>query len=722
MTLSFDLSQFYETYFEESQELLENMENLLLAIDLDEPDKEECNAIFRAAHSIKGGAATFEMADMVRVTHIMESLLDRIRKDEERLTERHVNVFLQAKDLLKQQLHAHRNKAPLDEDAALEVMCELQELASGKGVAVSSRQEVQLSTEVSVQAGLTAEVQGQAASSERPTAAQGASFFRLDIPESAESDFKTLFVEQWAKQREVSEHLPDGKVRLKLETDLNEEDLLAICSFLIDPELIKIVRESPQDGAVGQTEPVGSTAGAEPVVGLEAECLGVFESVDLSNSTSVQAHKPSTPQTHGGAPVDGKPASVASKAAKASSQDSPSSSGQDSHSIRVSLDKIDQLINLAGELVITQAMIDQHANGLDPAVYESLINNFATLARNTRDLQEAIMSIRMMPIESVFSRFPRMTRELSAKLGKQIRLVTQGGATELDKGLIERITDPLTHLIRNAIDHGLEPPEIRRSVGKSEVGTLLLSAAHEGGNIIIEVSDDGAGLNRERILAKAHENGLSLSDEASDEDVWQIIFAPGFSTCSEVTDVSGRGVGMDVVKRNIAAMGGRVDIHSVRGQGSTFRISLPLTLAILEGMSVRTGEEIYILPLANVIESLRPNAENTWGVTGKGRLIRVRGEYLPLIPLYEVFGIEARFTKPTDGIVVVLESEGKKAALFVDNLVGQQQVVVKNIESNYRRIPGISGATILGDGNVSLILNVPSLLKIGGNPTRSATL
>jgi len=391
------------------------------------------------------------------------------------------------------------------------------------------------------------------------------------------------------------------------------------------------------------------------------------------------------------------------------------SGGQESTSIRVNLEKVDQLINLVGELVITQAMIDQHAGGLDATVHESLLNSFATLARNSRDLQEAIMSIRMMPMDFVFSRFPRMSRELAAKLGKQVKLVTQGGATELDKGLIERITDPLTHLVRNAIDHGLETPSIRRAAGKSETGVLLLSAAHEGGNIIIEVSDDGAGLNRERIVAKARDNGLAMPDEMSDEEVWQVIFAPGFSTCAEVTDVSGRGVGMDVVKRNISAMGGSVDIRSTRGQGSTFKISLPLTLAILEGMSVKTGEEIYILPLASVIESLKPAAESTRGITGKGRVIRVREEYLPLIPMHEVFGIEARYTDPQDGIVVVLEAEGKKAALLVDSLVGQQQVVVKNIESNYRRISGISGATILGDGNVSLILDVPSLLRMGSH-------
>ena len=321
------------------------------------------------------------------------------------------------------------------------------------------------------------------------------------------------------------------------------------------------------------------------------------------------------------------------------------------------------------------------------------------------------MSIRMMPMDFVFSRFPRMVRDLAAKLGKKVDFITNGAATELDKGLIERIVDPLTHLVRNSIDHGIEMPDVRRAAGKSESGRLFLSASHQGGNIIIEVSDDGGGLNRERILAKAEQNGLPVSETMSDAEVWQLIFAPGFSTAEVVTDVSGRGVGMDVVKRNITAMGGVVDIRSAKGFGTTISISLPLTLAILDGMSIRVGEEVYILPLGFVIESLQPVADDVKEISGKGRVIKVRGEYLPLVPLYQMFDITPRFTDPTQGIVVIIETDGRKAGLFIDDLVGQQQVVVKNLESNYRKVAGISGATILGDGGVSLILDVAALIR-----------
>jgi two-component system chemotaxis sensor kinase CheA len=317
----------------------------------------------------------------------------------------------------------------------------------------------------------------------------------------------------------------------------------------------------------------------------------------------------------------------------------------------------------------------------------------------------------MMPMDYVFSRFPRMVRDLAGKLGMKVEFITHGAATELDKGLIERIVDPLTHLVRNSIDHGIEIPSVRTAAGKSETGRLSLSAGHQGGNIVIEVSDDGGGLNRERILAKAKENGLPVADNMPDSDIWQLIFAPGFSTAEIVTDVSGRGVGMDVVKRNIGAMGGVVDIRSARGFGTTISISLPLTLAILDGMSIKVGEEIYILPLGYVIESLQPDPIDVKEISGQGRVVKVRGEYLPLIPLYQVFGIAPTFTDPSEGIVVILESDGRKAALFVDDLVGQQQVVVKNLESNYRKVAGISGATILGDGGVSLIIDVAALLR-----------
>jgi len=385
----------------------------------------------------------------------------------------------------------------------------------------------------------------------------------------------------------------------------------------------------------------------------------------------------------------------------------------ESTSIRVGIEKVDQLINLVGELVITQAMIEQRVNALDPVDNEALINSVSQLTRNTRDLQESVMSIRMMPMDFVFSRFPRMVRDLAGKLGKKVEFVTSGATTELDKSLIERIVDPLTHLVRNSVDHGIEKPEVRREMGKPESGTLTLSAAHKGGSIVIEVTDDGGGLNRDRILAKAASNGLPVNESMTDNEVFSLIFAPGFSTAEVVTDVSGRGVGMDVVKRNITSMGGHIEIRSALGYGTTISISLPLTLAILDGMSVSLGKSVYVVPLNLIVETLQPRAEDLKTVTGEGLMVHVRGEYLPIIALHALFNHPTQITTPTDGVLLILEADGKKSALFVDRLVGQQQVVIKSLETNFKRIPGVSGATIMGDGSVALILDVPAIIQMG---------
>jgi two-component system chemotaxis sensor kinase CheA len=358
-------------------------------------------------------------------------------------------------------------------------------------------------------------------------------------------------------------------------------------------------------------------------------------------------------------------------------------------------------------------MIEQRISNLDPVQHEPLINSVGQLTRNTRDLQESVMSIRMMPMDFVFSRFPRMVRDLAAKLGKKVEFVTVGAATELDKGLIERIVDPLTHLVRNSVDHGIEMPAGRKAAGKGEVGVLTLSAAHKGGSIVIEVTDDGAGLNREKLLSKAKANGLTVSENMTDSEVFALIFAPGFSTAEVVTDVSGRGVGMDVVKRNISAMNGVVEIRSALGYGTTISISLPLTLAILDGMSVSLGNSIYVIPLNLIVETLQPRAEDIKTVTGEGRMVHVRGEYLPIIALHSLFNHHTDITDPTEGVLVLIESDGKKSALFVDRLVGQQQVVIKSLETNYRKVQGVSGATIMGDGGVALILDVSAIIQMG---------
>ena len=677
--MTIDMSQFYQVFFDEADELLAEMEKLLLDLDVSAPDSEDLNAIFRAAHSIKGGAATFGFSDITEVTHMLESLLDRIRKGEMALTAEQVDAFLAAKDVLAMQMDGHHHGSGVDQDAVNSVCERLKALSQG------------IAADAPAAAAAPAVATPDPAPAAAPVADADGNFrFRIELPEVPQKDVDALAAELGLLGTISQETLADQRAVFTLTTSESQDNIVAICSFVLDPDELKI----SHGAALAAATPGGSDAKQA----AEDPGYGIFE----------QKTVPAQPAAESAA-AKAEPAAEAKNWGRRATDKEGAS--QESSSIRVGVEKVDQLINLVGELVITQAMIEQRINALDPIVHERLLNSASQLARNTRDLQEAVMSIRMMPMDYVFSRFPRMVRDLAAKLGKKVEFATRGAATELDKGLIERIVDPLTHLVRNSVDHGIEMPEKRRANGKDEAGRLTLSAAHQGGNIVIEVSDDGGGLNRDKILAKAKQQGLPVADTMPDADVWQLIFAPGFSTAEVVTDVSGRGVGMDVVKRNIAAMGGTVDIRSIPGAGTTIAISLPLTLAILDGMSVKVGDEIYILPLGYVIESLQPAAEDVKDIAGQGRVVKIREEYLPLIPLYQIFDIEPSFTEPSQGIVVILEADGKKAALLVDGLVGQQQVVVKNLESNFRKVAGISGATILGDGGVSLILDVSALLR-----------
>ncbi|MDP1539643.1 MAG: chemotaxis protein CheW [Moraxellaceae bacterium] len=551
MSNDMDMSEFHAIFFEEAQEHLDSMESLLLALDVGNPEDEQLNAIFRAAHSIKGSASTFGFPDMAAVTHELETLLDRVRKKELALTEEIVDVTLVAKDLLRNQLAFHQGGEAVDEADIKSICSAIQKLASGENTAIEQKPKV-------------------------------------------------------------------------------------------------------------------------------------IEAVEVSDAVTAKVSTSSAATT----------------------------------SIRVGVEKVDQLINLVGELVITQSMLAQTAQ-VEFIENERLYERLQQLERNTRELQESVMSIRMLPVSSVFSRFPRLVRDLAGQLGKQIELRTFGEATELDRGVIEKITDPLTHLIRNSVDHGIEMPDQRLESGKSAKGILTLSAFHQGGSVIIQIKDDGAGLNRDRILNKARERGLAVSENPADQEVWGLIFAPGFSTADVVSDVSGRGVGMDVVRRNIESLGGRVDIASETGHGTTITIRLPLTLAIMDGMSIGVGDQLYIVPMTAIIESLRPAASDIKFIAGQGRLVYVRGEYLPMIALHEVFGLVPAQKHPEDGILVIVDTELGRAALFVDELLGQRQVVIKSLESNYRKVPGISAATIMGDGSVSMILDVSETVRLG---RRSAPL
>ncbi|KVC98807.1 chemotaxis protein CheA [Burkholderia ubonensis] len=731
--MTLDITQFYQTFFDEADELLAQMEQLLLNLDVDALDPEDGAAIFRAAHSIKGGAATFGFTALTETTHILESLLDRVRNHELKLTKEMVDVFLEAKDVLSDQLADYRASAEPDAAAAAAICAKLERLKAGSGAAepaaaaAPAAPAVPAAPAASAQAGAPDHVVEQAFEAAHPAAGAGepaaaadagGPHLKITLTGVDAKDRELLAEELGNLGRIVGREEAGGDLTLWLESDVSTDDIVAVCCFVIDDSQIKIGRgtapAASADAPAAAAQPAAAPAAAPAAPAAPAAAAAAAAAAPAAVAAPAPAAQPAAPAPQAAAePAAAQPAPAAQAHPhhedKRARPAAAAASGGEGSSIRVGVEKVDQLINLVGELVITQAMLAETASAFDPALHDRLFNGMAQLERNARDLQEAVMSIRMMPMDYVFSRFPRLVRDLAGKLGKQVELVTFGQATELDKSLIERIIDPLTHLVRNSLDHGIETVDKRRAAGKDAVGQLVLSAAHHGGNIVIEVSDDGGGLNRERILAKAAKQGMQIPDNISDDEVWQLIFAPGFSTAETVTDVSGRGVGMDVVKRNIQSMGGHVEISSHAGRGTTTRIVLPLTLAILDGMSVKVGGEIFILPLNFVMESLQPSADDIYTVGNGERVVRVRGEYLPLVALHEVFSVDEARTDPTQGIVTIMETEGRRFAMLIDELVGQQQVVVKNLETNYRKVHGISAATILGDGSVALIVDVAAL-------------
>jgi two-component system chemotaxis sensor kinase CheA len=705
---SFDLTQFYQIFFEEAGENLDLMEQMLLNLDLQTANDEDLNGIFRCAHSVKGGAATFGFNDVSELTHQMESLLDRLRRHELQPNALMVDVLLESADVSRSLLARHQTGASGEPPSTADLVHRISQLAAGAApVPSAAAQPVAVAPTVQAPAPL---VEAQAAA---PTA-KGARRLEIrvgpmDRPEQADA-VKDLFrdIAGLGEIAVAPSDRSDTRV-FKVETSSSNEDLLDLFAFHVSREQVTIRDlETPISGGKQmQADRAATSYADDPPPGTPlaaAPGFGFFDGAPgLPASLSATQNAAGASAGSGDWQKAGSKTTVKTPAAQQSQPETAT--------IRVAISKVDQLINLVGELVITQAMLAQNSRTLDPAANQQLLTGLADLDRNTRDLQESVMSIRMIPMSIVFSRFPRMLRDLANKLGKKVEFVTQGEATELDKGLVEKITDPLTHLVRNSCDHGIEMPEERVATGKSETGTITLSAAHQGGSIVIEVRDDGRGLSRDKILNKARERGLEVSDQMSDADVWQLIFAPGFSTAEVVTDVSGRGVGMDVVKRNITDLNGTVEIDSAEGLGMRVAVRLPLTLAIMDGMSVGVGDEVYILPLSSVIESFQVKGDAISTVGQGSQLVKVRDEYMPVIELEKTFQIP-RFNQETSSdIMVVVEADGSRVALLVDELLGQQQVVVKNLETNYRKVPNVSGATILGDGKVALILDTSALVR-----------
>jgi two-component system chemotaxis sensor kinase CheA len=677
-----DLSQFYQVFFEEAGENLDRMEQLLVDIDIESADDETLNSIFRCAHSVKGGAATFGFTDVAELTHQMETLLDKLRRHELAPSAPMVDGLLQAGDALRAQLARHQHGGAGDSLDTTALVAGIRALAAGGAPPAAV---VATAAAMATPPERSAATLAPASSGRELELVVGP----LDTPAHADQLLELFreIVDLGSIEPLDGGVAVDGVRRFRIATTSSDDDLLDLFTFHVGREHLKLLPLG--SGQHGHADATGAAvqAAVDPGFGFFADAPGAPASVVMP------ATAPGTP------------------AAKPSARAAAAPAAVEASTLRVSVEKVDQLINLVGELVITQAMLAQNSAKMDPALYQQLAKSLADLDRNTRGLQESVMSIRMIPMSIVFSRFPRMLRDLSAKLGKKVEFVTQGEATELDKGLVEKITDPLTHLVRNSCDHGIESPAQRLAAGKPETGTITLAASHQGGSIVIEVRDDGAGLSRDKLLAKAREKGIDAPDSMTDAEVWGLIFAPGFSTAEIVTDVSGRGVGMDVVKRNITALGGRVEIDSAAGHGMSVKVRLPLTLAIMDGMSVGVGGECYILPLASVVESFQVGADTVKHIGSAGQVVKVRDEYLPVIDLERVFGVPRLGAGASSPVMVVVEAEGHRAALLVDELLGQQQVVVKNLEANYRRVSDVSGATIMGDGRVALILDVASLTR-----------
>ena len=663
--MTVDVSQFHQVFFEESLEHLANMESALLQLEGGGNDPEVVNVIFRGAHSIKGGGATFGFQEVAEFTHLVETLLERIRSGNAVITPDIIAVLLESVDALRDMIAALQAGSEVDaaRSAALQQRLTKMLAQADKGVSVSP--------------GVTP----ASSASESGDDAGWRIQFR---------PHRHFFRTGNDPYRILRELAVLGELEVKA-------DISALPSFLeMDPEECYLAWNLVLHGKISRAEIDETFAWVEGDCDLTIEPLATLS--DSSPKLTAEVRN-----------VDEKPVSMTAE--RRAGQDRRA----EGESIRVSIEKIDTIINMVGELVITQSMLSEvgaMVHGLNDSALENLRDGLAQLERNTRELQEGVMRIRMLPISFAFSRFPRLVHDLSSKLGKKVELKLSGEQTELDKTVMEKIGDPLVHLVRNALDHGIEAPEVRRSQGKPELGQIHLEACHQGGNIVIEVSDDGAGLNRQRIAAKARERGLLAEGVEPDEErILDLIFDPGFSTAESVSDVSGRGVGMDVVRRNIRDLGGNVEVSSQPGQGSRFTIRLPLTLAILDGQLVRVGDQVYVAPLVSIVESLQVRAERINAVAGRGEVYRLRDEYIPIMDLRRMFGIDTADSTLSGSLLVVVEGEGKKLGLVVDDLLGQQQVVIKSLETNFRPVACISGATILGDGTVALILDAGQLVN-----------
>ena len=754
--MTIDLTQFHDAFFEESFEALDSMEAALLKLDIGAPEPELINTIFRVAHSIKGGSATFGFSDIASFTHSLETLLDELRSGGMQVTLEISDLLLKSVDVMRAMLRSTQAKQPLNMQRVSDLQFDLELMIMQKNApkpapaapvpasAPAPAPAVAPAATVATVPAAPAPAPAAAATNTPPSVPRWEIVFRPYRELFARGNDPLRMMRELAELGELTVHadlsaLPSFAElesqscylawKLELTGDVNESAIKQVFEWAegdCDLELRQLGAETApvaaQPVAASAAAPVEQPAPAaapEPAVAITPAAPAVAAAADepVPAGDSLASRSVGGPMGQPGAATAAAVVAAAPAAAptltavKEAKSDSPVTAIADSGSIRVSVEKIDELMNTVGELVITQAMLSQLGTSVEGPNAEKLRAGLAQLERNTRELQESVMRVRMLPISFVFSRFPRMVRDIAQRLGKQIDLKLTGEQTELDKTVLEKIGDPLVHLVRNSIDHGIEMPEARIAAGKPAAGTVHLDACHRGGNIAVEVSDDGGGLDKDRILAKARQRGLvGQNDVLTDDQIHELIFLPGFSTAEKTTDLSGRGVGMDVVRRNVKELGGKIELRSERGKGSRFIITLPLTLAIVDGQSVAVGNETYIIPLISIVESMRLKETSISRLSGHNEVFSFRGDYLPIIRLHELFGVEPRARALHEGLVVIAEGDGRRVGLFVDDLLGQQQVVIKSLEVNYGRVEGVSGATILGDGSVALILDVTGII------------
>jgi len=696
--MSIDLTQFIPSFLEESFEGLELMESSLL--NLEQGDDETINSIFRAAHSIKGGAGTFGFQNVTEFTHLVETLLDEMRDGRRKIAQEDVELLLGSVDCMRLLIEAIRDETECDEDK-IAVNAALLE----KTLATSNNDITEATSTTPIE--------------ETPESTSDTASWQIEfIPDhhlvqtgndplllfNALADLGDITLVANAKELPALNEMDAEELYLSwlltLKSSASEDEIKEVFEWVEDECLLILTKEEQSEPEITTVDEPEITPADEPEItpADKPSSAQVTEQPDKSETLVTEPEK-----------VISKPQSSASSATEKTTAKAKNDLG----SIRVGVDKVDSLINLVGELVITQSMLTELGNDFDLSKIERLNSGLEQLLQNTKELQESVMRIRMLPISFAFNRFPRLVHDLAIKTGKEVELVLNGEQTELDKTVMEQIGDPLVHLVRNAVDHGIESAEVRLANGKPQKGTIMLDAYHQGGSIVIEIKDDGGGINREAVFNKALEKGIvDENTTLSDSQVFDLLFEPGFSTATEVSDISGRGVGMDVVKKNIQSLGGRIQVESEQGKGSTFRVNLPLTLAILDGQLVRVGSETYIIPLITIVESLQPQKELINRVSGDMVLYRLREDNVPVIPIYQLFNIPSEFENIESSLLVVVEAEGQKIGLMVDDLLAQQQVVIKSLNDNYQQVEGVSGATILGDGSVAMILDIAGIINM----------